>query len=351
MKKGRFEPLVETFLDWLLHNKGRSPRTAEAYRLALDRLGVFASAVPKDPLDLGAEELALFAGVWLHKRGVGPRSRRPYVAAVRMFFKWAKARGEVVVDRASTLDYPMAGLRLPNVMTLEHLEKLMWAPDFSTLMGLRDAAIMAVLAGAGLRVSGLTRLNESHLVRQALVREEEQRLFVRVVEKGDKQRLVPLPEEAALMVGMYLAHAELAKIDRVLEDGDRVLFVSFRNMAVPAHEYRGERRRLKRKAIYRLLQTYGKRAGIPKEQLHPHALRHAFGNELAESDVDLLTRQKLMGHADPKSTAIYELTAVRRLAREVDRANPLAKINTQVSEILRTMKAARPSRRRQDKGT
>jgi site-specific recombinase XerC len=94
---------------------------------------------------------------------------------------------------------------------------------------------------------------------------------------------------------------------------------------------------MNRRAVTKLFAKYGKELDIPKEQMHPHALRHLFGAELAESDVDLLVRQMLMGHEDPKSTKIYTNLAVRKLARESDRANPLAKIKTPVSDLLKRL--------------
>ena len=118
--------------------------------------------------------------------------------------------------------------------------------------------------------------------------------------------------------------------------GDQVLFVSTRNRTVPPHEYHGERRRLRRQAVVAMVKRHGK--GIPEEQLHPHALRHLYGTELREDDVDLITRQRLMGHADPKTTAIYDHLAMRKVTRDVDRANPLAKIRTPASDLLKQLK-------------
>ncbi|MGD9954384.1 MAG: tyrosine-type recombinase/integrase [Burkholderiales bacterium] len=338
MEAARFETLVDSFLEHLVSGRGRSPRTAEAYRLALQRLRAFAGE--RDPLELREEDLQVFCGPWLHKQGIQALARRPYVAAVRTFYRHCAARREIRQDPARTIPYPKTGFRLPGVMTLANAEKLMWAPDFTTFMGVRDAAMIAMMAGAGLRVGGLVGLNESAIISDQV--EGEPRLFLRVVEKGNKERRVPLPAEADLLVRMYLDHPELEKIDRTLADGDRVLFVSTRSRSVAACDYRGEARRMNRRNVGLILKRYGEKAGIPGEQLHPHALRHLFGTELAEGDVDLIVRQRLMGHADAKSTRIYDHTALRRLVREVDRANPLAKMRTPVTELLAKLKAMKP---------
>ena len=88
-----------------------------------------------------------------------------------------------------------------------------------------------------------------------------------------------------------------------------------------------------------MIGRYGRDQGIPEEQLHPHAMRHLFGTELAESEIDLLVRQQLLGHQDPKSTRIYDHTAIRRLVRQVDRGNPLGKMRTPTSDILKRLKS------------
>ncbi|MBU1978163.1 MAG: tyrosine-type recombinase/integrase [Gammaproteobacteria bacterium] len=323
--------LIESFLSYKQHNDGRSVRTVKAYGDALARLVEFFGE--RDPLLATPGDLDVFAGIWLHKRGVEAISRRPYVSAVREFYKWLEAAGHTKSNQASGLAYPKHGRKIPRVITLANAERLMWAPDFSTFEGVRDGAMLAVLMGCGLRVTGLVTLNEGDLGRREL--DGEIRLVLKTCEKGDRERLVPVPREAELLLQLYLEHPDLKGIDRTLPNGDRVLFVSTMNRMCLPHEYIGERRRLSSWAVRDTIQRHGKRAGIPQEQLHPHALRHLYGTELAESDIDLLTRQDLLGHEDPKSTAIYTHLAMRKKMQVVDRANPLGKMRTPVSELLK----------------
>jgi integrase/recombinase XerD len=201
----------------------------------------------------------------------------------------------------------------------------------------RDGAIMALLVGCGVRVSGLVKLNQGHVIEQVV--EGKPRLFLRVIEKGDRERLVPVPPEADLQLRVYLEHPQLKEIDRSLPNGDLVLFVSTRNRSCPQHEYHGERRRLNRRAVLEMIGKYGKQQGIPEEQLHPHAMRHLYGTELAEDDVHLLVAQQLLGHVDPKSTQIYTHLAIRKLVTEVDRANPLSKMRTPTTDILKRLQS------------
>lgn len=328
------QDLIESFIDYKRVNEGRSVRTEEIYRLVLRRLFIFLEG--KNPRQVSQDDLLAFTGPWLHKSGIGATNRRLHVTAVRSFYNWLTSTGQIKADPASALPVPKLGKKIARVMTLGNIEKLMWGPDFSTFEGVRDAAMIALLAGCGLRVSGLVNLNESNLVQDQI--DGHDRLVLKVVEKGNKERRIVLPMEADLLMRVYLDHPDLKDVPRQLTDGDRVLFVTLRNRNIPAHEYVGDSRRFNRRTVLMMIKKYGTRAGIPEDQLHPHALRHLYGTELAEDDVDLLIRQQLMGHADPKSTAVYTNLAMRKLTREADRANPLAKIRTPVSDLLKQLK-------------
>ena len=329
-----FNELMERWLGFKVANRGRSERTAQIYRLALQRLVQFFEE--RDPLQATDDELLAFAGAWLHHRGVVAASRRPYVSAVRGFYRWAHQYGHIERNPAAILPYPQAGRKLPDVITLANAEKLMWAPDFNTFEGVRDGAMLSLLVGCGLRVSGLVNLNASQVIEHVV--DEKRRLVLKVMEKGGKERLVPIPAEADLQLRVYMEHPDLKSIDRALEDGDQVLFVSTRNRSCPPHEYRGHRRRLNRRSVLDMIKRYGRDIGIPELQLHPHAFRHLYGTELVEGDVNMLVVQKMLGHDDPKSTQIYVNTALRKAVREVDRANPLAKMRTPVSDLLKKMR-------------
>lgn len=320
---------IEAFLTFKRHNQGRAERTGAAYGDALRRLELFLGA---PILEATADQLELFSGPWLHKQGVLAIARRPYIAAVREFFKWAVHTKRINANPAERLSYPKSGRKLPRTMSLSNAERLMWCPDFSTFKGVRDAAILSVLIGCGLRISGLCALNQSSLIHTE--HNGKVRMVIKPREKGDKERLIPVPREAEIVLRLYLEHPELKAIDRTLPDGDQVLFVSLGNRNIPPHEYIGEKRRLADRSIRDMIKKYGEQAGIPADQLHPHAMRHLFGTELAEDDVDLLLRQELMGHEDPKHTQIYTHLAMRKKIAEADRAGPLAKMKTPVSDLL-----------------
>lgn len=321
----------EQFLLFKADNDACADRTVRAYRDVLARFETWLAG--REPLALIADDLLVFTGPYLHKAlHLAPVSRVPYVACIREFYGWAAARGLAGHNPASVVPYPRTSRKLPRAATLDVAERLMWAPDFSTFEGVRDAAMLSILIGCGLRLTGLCNLNESDLISQAL--DGEPRLVLRPTEKGRKERMLPVPREADLLLRVYLEHPKLAAIDRQLPDGDQVLFVTTRNRRCPEHEYHGARRRFSPRGVQGMLLRHARTAGVDNAVHNPHAFRHLMGTELAEEDVDLLTRQQLFGHADPKTTAIYTQLAMRKLTRVVDQANPLGKMKTPVSALL-----------------
>ncbi len=325
------EALIEAFLEFKQVNQGRSSRTTERYSLALRRLLTFLSGRSLE--SASTDDLTLFSGKWLFEQGLkDPVSRKPCVAAVREFYKWLKNAGRISSDPGRAVPHPKFGRRLPRVMTLGQAEALMYAPDYSTFDGLRDATMIALLLGCGLRVSGLVGLNEGNIFFDNIG--GRPRMILKTVEKGDKERQQPVPEQADLLLRLYIDHPALKEIDRALPNGDKVLFISTQNSYCPPHEWHGEKRRLHRQAVHRMVTRYGARVGLPPAVTHPHALRHLFGTELAEDDVPTVTAANLMGHEDPKTTKIYQHLAMRKLSATVDKSNPLSKIKTPISSLL-----------------
>lgn len=329
--------LIDDWLTYMEASRGRTVRTIECYRGALMRLKEFMQGKPL--IEADAAELEVFCGLWLHKKGVIARSRKPYISAIKGFYAWLKAKGNIKGDAAKELLHPITSHPLPRTISLANAEKLMWAPDMSTFVGIRDASILSLLIGCGLRVSGLTALNESDL--QTMEIECVPRLTIRVTEKGNRERIMPVPREAEALLRVYLGHEDLANIDCSFKGKngrtDKVLFVSTKSPSLAEHEHIGETRRLSRQAVYGLVRRNGIKAGIPERDLHPHAMRHLFGTELQEEDVPTLTMQELMGHADPKSTSIYAQLAMRKKMTIMDKAAPLAKMKTPVSELLKRL--------------
>lgn len=330
------QPLIDGFINFKMLNDGRSDRTAQAYRDILSRFADFLGDA--DPCNVTEETLLVFTGMHLNKTfNLHARSRVPYVACIRGFYAWLDRMGYLGMNNpAENLPYPKAGKPLPDVIELGNAEKLISAPDLSTFEGVRDAALLAVLLGCGIRLAGLVALNRSSL--QTYMVKKQPRMALRVLEKGDKERQIPVPREAELLLRVYLEHPDHELYDTALPDGDAPLWISTtHNRHTPPHENHGERRRLTRRGIQAMIIRYGTKVGIPRNQLHPHAFRHRFGTELTESDIPLNQTGELMGHSSPKSTEIYLHLAMQKKTESMDKGNPLAKIKSPASELLRRL--------------
>lgn len=330
-----FLSVVDDWAVWLQTVKGRSRLTADKYRRHLHQLEAYAKASNLDPWDLSLEDLEVFVGLVARELGMTARSRRPLVAALRGFYSWARRRGIITTSPAVDLLYPSTGRRLPKPAHLATAEKLLMQPDINTFIGLRDAALLSTLIGCGLRVSGLVRMNRGHLT--WMVIDGAERMVISVREKGDHERVIPVPIETAVLIRAYLASPELLEIDTSLPDGDDVLWVSTNNRTIDPADYYGEARRIATRTVHDMIQRYGERAKLPADQCHPHALRHLYATELAEEEIDILQRQTLMGHSDPKSTEIYTHVAIRRLVKSVDKGNPMSKMHAGVVRDARLL--------------
>ena len=328
--------LINLFLQHLEVSRGRAAGTVDAYRRHLERLQGYLDQLGKSFLSATEEDIEGFAGLHLHDRGITPRSRRVPIASIRTFYQWLQKRGAITANPAESLTYPKVGRSLPGVMSLQQAEAICIQPNLETFTGVRDLAMISLLMGCGLRVSGLVALNQGDLVPDADAKGNPI-AALRVREKGGNERLVPIPNEAFIAMRAYLGHQYLKDVDRSTDDGDQVLFINVSNGRKKAHERYGEARRLTVSSVQRMIWKYGEKAGIPKEQCHPHALRHLYGTELTEEGTDTLVIQQLMGHKSVESTKLYVHTSARRLREAVTAGNPLAKINTPMKDLARIL--------------
>lgn len=322
-------------MDYKASSENRSESTLVKYFGYINRLAAF---YPKKELkDLSYDQLLEFSGMHLYKEGLSPSSRKAVVAAVKGFYSWLHQNGVIPEDPSRRLVYPKVARSIPKALGLSNAEKLLMAPDINTFIGLRDITMMALLIGCGMRISGLIALNQEHLIWY----DDDSgfgRCAIRLTEKGKAERIVPVPSEAMLLLQAYLAHPDLRDADRLLPSGQRVLFINTRNRTVPEYEHRGEHRRLHRRTVQNLITQHAKAAGIPEDEAHPHAMRHLVGAELAEESAPTPEVMTLLGHSSADTTIIYQQLALRKLTKVVDKSNPLGKINTLVSPLVKSLK-------------
>ena len=333
--------LLPKFIEWQRHHEtdlAHSADTVANYRTLMRQHALWLAATKQTVHHMTPELLQRYAGEVLHARGVKPQSRRVAVSALRGYYGYLKQHKVLPDNPALNLPPPKVGRPLPVAIPLGDAEKLMGACDMARFKGVRDVAILSVLLGCGVRVSGCTALNEGDLL-FAMNEHGLEELTLRLREKGKKERYVPAPDETRLLLRAYLGHPELDAIDRTLANGDKVLFVNLHNSTVRAFDHRGERRRMNGEAIWKMLQRLGARAKVDSRYLHPHAFRHLYGAELMEGDTNLLVSQMLMGHGDSKTTEIYSHIAYRKLRSASEKANPFRRIKTPATGLAALLRA------------
>jgi integrase/recombinase XerD len=275
--------LLDPFADFLTLEEGASPRTDEAYRRDLERLVAYAIAKgAKGPPDVSPRLLRDYV-YHLKDVGLAPASIRRNVSAIRTYFRFLLGEGHVARDPSERLETPKRWRTLPEVLTLEEIDRLIAAPSLDDPLVFRDRALLELAYGAGLRVSEWIALG----VRDVFFDDG----VVRVFGKGSKERIVPIGRGALAAVATYLRESR-PKLDRGAGKGASVLFLNARGGP------------LTRMGAWKILRKYVERAGITK-RVSPHTLRHSFATHLLEGGADLRAVQEMLGHADISTTQIY----------------------------------------------
>jgi integrase/recombinase XerD len=292
---------IDAFLTHVAVECGLSPRTVEAYSRDLARFaGFLAEQGIRRLQDVRPDHLARFLA-WLAAQGLAPRSRARTLVATRRLLRHAGAAQAFADDPALGVREPRVDRALPKVLRPDESAALIGAAGVDGPLGLRDRAMLEVLYGAGLRVSELVALPLTALDRRAG--------WLRVLGKGRVERIVPLGEPALEAVGDYLEEARPELARRAPRDPE-ALFLTRRG------------RPMTRQNFFTRLRGIALRAGLPRERVSPHVLRHAFATDLLEGGADLRVVQTLLGHADLSTTQIYTHVSRARLRETVERRHP-----------------------------
>ena len=287
---------IDGYLAYLRDVRRMSANTVESYARDLAALAAFAEKRQLDPAALDRRELDAFVRS-LMAGGLSPRSTARAVACIRGFYKFLAVEQRRETSPADDLRAPRAWAALPKFLDLEEVDRLLAQPDVSTPRGLRDKALISVLYATGLRVSELIslKLPDLHL----------QEGYLTCIGKGDKERIVPIGQEATDWVQKYLAEAR----PKLVPKSSPWLFVNARGGP------------LSRVGFWKLLKEYGLKAGITRN-ISPHVLRHSFATHLLDRGADLRAIQMMLGHADLSTTQIYTHVLEARLRSVYDRFHP-----------------------------
>ena len=293
---------IDAYADYLRVERGLAAATIRAYDTDLRLFGRDAPGVERwsTSPDPARDYLGAMARP---PRVLRPTSLRRKAASIRAFYRFCYAEELIDTDIAARIDLPRQMQRLPDTLDAGEVEALIEAADGDDVIGRRDRALLELLYAAGLRISEALQLDREDLAAGG---------FVRVIGKGDKERLVPVGDLAIEAVAAYLAER-----DRLEGPADEVvrarqpLFLSRRG------------RRLDRMAAWRIMRSAATRAGL-SERVTPHTLRHSFATHLLEGGADLRVVQELLGHASITTTQLYTHVTGERIRQVYARAHPRA---------------------------
>jgi integrase/recombinase XerD len=305
--------LIQTYLDHLTVERGMSRHTVAAYRRDLHRYANYLA-------ELGVTDSSQVSSAMIGNYGARLREGRAApdgdgwieaplanasvaraVIAVRSLHRFAAAEGLTADDPARSVRPPKPPRRLPKALSLEQVQAMLAVPATNTEVGLRDAALLELLYGTGIRISEAVTLDVDEVDRLARTPADEPAPGLRVLGKGDKERIVPVGSYARRALDAYLIRGRpmLVAVGR----GTPALFVNTR----------GDR--LSRQSAWAVLRSVAEKAGITAE-VSPHTLRHSYATHLLDGGADIRVVQELLGHASVTTTQIYTLVTIEHL-REV----------------------------------
>lgn len=273
--------LLERFNDFLALEEGAAHTTTEAYGRDLARFATYAR-VKGAMAPTGVTSRLLREYIYhLKDLGLAPSSIRRNISALRTYYRFLLGDGQVVQDPSERLESPKRWRTLPDVLSVDEVERLLAAPTLDDPLVFRDRALLELAYGAGLRVSEWITLG----VKDVMLDDA----LVRVFGKGSKERLVPIGRRAIAAVAVYLRELR-PRLEQGAGKG--ALLLNARGMP------------LTRMGAWKILRKHVERAGITKH-VTPHTLRHTFATHLLEHGADLRAVQEMLGHADISTTQIY----------------------------------------------
>ena len=275
--------LITQFKHYLRLERALADNSIEAYVRDIIKLKQFAESDNRNigPLDITHNDLTAFIEL-LNDLEMSAFSQARIISGIKSFYKYLLFEGEIKEDPSQLIEAPKLGRKLPDTLDINEIDRLLESIDHSTPEGTRNRAILETLYSCGLRVSELITLRLSHLYMEAG--------YVRVIGKGDKERLVPIGREAIKYINIY--KDEVRNHITIKPGNEDYVFLNRRGA------------KLTRVMIFTIIKNLAKTAGIRKN-ISPHTFRHSFATHLIEGGADLRAVQEMLGHESITTTEIY----------------------------------------------
>lgn len=276
------QKVIKEYEGFLKLEKGLSSHSIEAYLSDLKKLEQFLlhAGIAGGPEMLTTEQLGQFL-LWISELGLSARSQARILSGIKAFYRYLLMEDIIQKDPTALLEGPRLGRKLPEVLTVAEIDRMLDMIDLSKPQGRRNKAMLETLYSCGLRVTELVGLQISGIFRAEG--------FIRVIGKGDKERLVPVSDRAIKEIDLYMPDRNALPVQPGFED---ILFLNRRG------------RMLTRNMVFTVIKELARDAGI-KKTVSPHTFRHSFATHLVEGGADLRAVQEMLGHESITTTEIY----------------------------------------------
>lgn len=292
-----FQAELNGFTAYLQTERGLGINTVSSYRSQITVFLQYLAGKKLDPREVTREDIIHFIQ-GIHQRDRSVATQCHFISVLKSYFRFLTVTGSIPLNPASHLVFPRKWKTLPHYLNTEEIRLLLRAPDTRSTLGIRDRAILELFYASGIRISELTGL-----CREDLYLDEQ---FIRILGKGNKERVVPFGHPARQAVTTYLAGSRPRLTKR--KTTSRVFVNRYGNP-------------LSRQGVWKIIRGYGLKTGLAGK-LTPHVLRHSFATHMIENGADLRSVQIILGHSSISTTEIYTHVARDQLKRVYDRFHP-----------------------------
>ena len=283
--------ILDAFIDNIWIEKGLSQNTLDSYRSDLEQFSSWLEKNNLSYINTSKKEILSYLS-FLFQKGLGSKTVARKLSSLKSFFRYLVFKSIIPNDPSSEVETPKLLKSIPKSISEKEVEALLAAPDEETDIGLRDKTMIETLYSCGLRISELTNLELLNLnLRQGVIR---------VIGKGQKERLVPMGDQLIGLLELYISSSRKNLLSKRHSD---FLFLSTRGQ------------RMTRQSFWHRMKHYCLASGFEPDKISPHVLRHAFATHLLNNGADLRVVQLLLGHSDLNTTQIYTEVARQRLKR------------------------------------
>ena len=276
-----WESSILGFKSYLQIERSLSVNSVDAYIRDVKKLANFSKSKKINELDISKSDLSDFVSN-ISKEGISARSQSRIISGIKAFYKYLIMEDYITADPTQLLESPKIGMKLPDTLSIEEIDKLIAAIDLSTEQGERNRAMLEILYSCGLRVTELITLKLSNV---SFVEG-----FIKVIGKGDKERLAPIGKTALKYLNIYIG--EVRNHQNIQKGHEDIIFLNRRG------------KQLTRVMIFTIIKQLAEKIGL-KKKISPHTFRHSFATHLIQGGADLRAVQEMLGHESITTTEIY----------------------------------------------